>query len=310
MKVGIIGAGFTGLAAGFKLSKNSHAVTIFELNDVPGGLAIGFQDKKWKWELEEHYHHLFKTDYAIQELAKEISFNISYTRPKTSTYYKGTISQFDSPLNLLKFKHLSLIDRLRTGVVLAYLKITSSWKDLEKITAREFLINSMGERSWEVLWGPLMKKKFGKYATKIPASWFWARVKSRTAYLGYPDGGFRNFAEKIDKEIRKNHGQFLYQTKVSSISKIRNKIVIKTSENEKYEYDRVICTLPTHFFMGITKGLPKKYIEANKSLVGIGATNLVLTLDQSFLTDGTYWLNINEEKFPFLCIVEHTNFVS
>src|SRR5258708_2952875 len=160
MKVGIIGAGFTGLAAGFKLSKNSHAVTIFELNDVPGGLAIGFQDKKWKWSLEAHYHHLFKTDYAIQELAKEIDFNITYIRPKTSTYYKGTINQIDSPLNLLRFKHLLFSERVRTGIVLAYLKFTNSWKSMEKVTAEKYLVRSMGNKSWDVLWGPLMKKKF------------------------------------------------------------------------------------------------------------------------------------------------------
>ena len=27
------------------------------------------------------------------------------------------------------------------------------------------------------------------------------------------------------------------------------------------------------------------------------------------MTDGTYWLNINEAGFPFLAIVEHTNFM-
>src|SRR5258708_5406498 len=305
MKIAIIGAGFTGLAAGFNLAKNGHQVTIYEMKSLPGGLASGFRNKNWKWDLEEHYHHLFKTDYAIQELASDIGFNIKYTRPKTSTYYKGTINQIDSPLNLLRFKYLSIPDRLRTGVVLAYLKLTNSWKNLEKITVEKYLINMMGKKSWEVLWGPLMRKKFGEFATKIPASWFWARVKSRTAFLGYPDGGFRNFAEKIEKKIKENNGEFLYNTKVLSIKKSGRKIIIKTSENKKYGFDKVICTLPTHFFINITKGLPKNYIKKSKNLNGIGATNLVLTLSESFLADGTYWLNINEETFPFLCIVEH-----
>ena len=315
IKIGIIGAGFTGLAAGFKLAQYGYNVTVIETNNIPGGLAIGFKNKNLKWDLEEHYHHLFKTDYAIQNLAKEINFNITYKRPKTSTYYKGNINQIDSPLNLLKFKHLTIFDRLRTGAVLAYLKLTNSWEGMEKITAEQFLINSMGKNSWKILWEPLMKKKFGKYASKIPASWFWARVKSRTMFLGYPEGGFKNFAQKIEKKIIEKEGVFLYNTKVLSINRKKKRIVIQTYNNkssklEKHEFDKVICTLPTKLFVNLTKGLPKKYINQTKYLTGIGATNLVLTLKKSFLIDGTYWLNINEEKFPFLCIVEHTNFIS
>src|SRR3989344_9260947 len=45
------------------------------------------------------------------------------------------------------------------------------------------------------------------------------------------------------------------------------------------------------------------------NLKGIGAINLVLSLNKQFLEDGTYWLNINAAHFPFLAIVEHTNFM-
>lgn len=310
MKICIIGAGFTGLTAGFKLAKEGHKVTIFESNNVPGGLALGFKEKKWKWSLEEHYHHLFKTDYAIQELAREINHKINYIRPKTSTYYKNTILQIDSPLNLLKFKHLSLIDRIRTGSVLAYLKATNSWRNLEKKEAYTFLTQTMGSNSYEVIWQPLLEKKFGKYSKVIPASWFWARVKSRTAELGYPEKGFRELALTIEKNIKKNHGEIIYKSKVVNIQKVKNKLQVKTDKNTTHEFDRVICTMPTNIFTKITTGLPKKYTEALQNFEGLGAINLVLILKESFLKDGTYWLNINDKKIPFLCIVEHTNFMN
>ena len=41
-----------------------------------------------------------------------------------------------------------------------------------------------------------------------------------------------------------------------------------------------------------------------------GTVNLILALKKQFLTDGTYWLNINDNKFPFIGVVEHTNFVN
>jgi len=56
--------------------------------------------------------------------------------------------------------------------------------------------------------------------------------------------------------------------------------------------------------------LPQDYQQKLSQLKMIGTLNLVLTLKKSFLKDGTYWLNINEENFPFVGVVEHTNFVN
>jgi glycine/D-amino acid oxidase-like deaminating enzyme len=43
MKIAIIGAGFTGLSAAYKLAKSGHDVTVFEKDPQPGVLAIGYQ---------------------------------------------------------------------------------------------------------------------------------------------------------------------------------------------------------------------------------------------------------------------------
>ena len=67
------------------------------------------------------------------------------------------------------------------------------------------------------------------------------------------------------------------------------------------KFDKVICTLPTPLFSKIS-GLDYPKLQ------GIGAVNLVLSLKKPFLIDGTYWLNINDSGYPFLAVVEHTNF--
>ena len=308
MKIGIIGAGYTGLTAGLRLAKGGHDVTILEANDKVGGLAGGFKEKGWEWSLDEHYHHWFTGDRAVKNLAKEIGNKIFFLRPKTSTLYRGKISQIDSPLNLLKFPHLSFIDRFRTGLVVAYLRITPNWRPLEKITSKEFLIKTMGEKSWEVLWKPLFVSKFGKYADEIPASWFWARIKKRTPSLGYPTGGFEVFAKDIAKAVEKYHGKIICNTKVEEIKRIKSKIMVNTSQ-KKYEFDKVICTLPAFSFVRITKGLKESYLNRLKPLLGIGAATLILSLKHKFFEDGTYWLNINDKEHPFLALVEHTNFI-
>lgn len=308
MRVAIIGAGFGGLAIAYKLANKGMDVTVFESDKQPGGLAIGFKEVKWDWSIEKHYHHWFTSDWSVRNLAKEIGHKVIVIRPKTSTLIDGQIKQLDSPLSLLLFDKLPLLDRLRMAAVLTYLKLTPYWQPLERITAEKFIKKYMGATSWKVLWEPLFKGKFDKYLDEISAAWFWARIKKRTTSLCYPEGGFLKFAENLTKSIKEKGGKFLFNTPVHSIIKINNVFHIKTAD-KNYEFDRVICTLPSPLFVNITRNLPKKYVIEILNLKGIGAVNMVLSLKKQFLTDGTYWLNINKAEHPFLAVVEHTNFM-
>ena len=308
MKVAIIGAGFTGLAAAKKLADAGIEVSVFERDSKPGGLAIGFKEPDWKWTIEAHYHHWFTGDKHIRNLGKEIGHEIIYVRPKTSTLKDEEIVQLDSPITLLKFKKLPFLERVRTGIVLAYLKFTPFWKPLETITAEKFIRKLMGETSWSVIWQPLFLTKFGKYASKIPASWFWARIKTRSTSLGYPAGGYQKYADSIVSYLKKTKKvNFKYNTQVLDLRK-NNKIISVRTEDGLYEFDKVICTLPFALFEKICTGLSKEYRKILLSFQNIGAVNLMLSLKKQFLKDGTYWLNVNV-KMPFLIVAEHTNFM-
>jgi protoporphyrinogen oxidase len=308
MKIGIIGAGFTGLAAAHRLTKQGFDVTVFEAEDYPGGLAVGFKKNGWKWSLEKHYHHWFYSDFAVRNLAKETGQKYVYLPTKTSTFIDGSIYQLDSPLSLMLFNKLSLQDRIRTAAVLTYLKLTPFWKSLEKASAQQFLTKYNGQKVWETLWQPLFEKKFNNFAEEIPASWFWARIKKRSASLGYPEGGFLKFATRLDALIRQNKGRILYKTRVEKITRVDSGLEILTDKG-KFEFDKVICTLPYSLFAKTVQGFPESYQQKLLSFKGIGAVNLLLVLRKSFLKNGTYWLNVNEDKFPFLAVVEHTNFM-
>lgn len=217
MKVGIIGAGFSGLSAAYYLLKNGHNVTIFEKDPHPGGLAIGFQQKDWKWSLERHYHHWFTNDKFILNLAKEIEHKVIIRRPKTSVYVDEGIYQFDSPISVLLFPKLSIVERLRMGFVIALLKYNPIWRPLEKLNATTFLPKVMGQKSYKMIWEPLFISKFGPYAKDISLAWFWARIVKRTPSLAYPEGGFLNFANHLVKVIKQKGGKVLFNTDVIEV---------------------------------------------------------------------------------------------
>lgn len=214
MKIAIIGAGFTGLAAAYQLTKQGHDVTVFEKDSQPGGLAIGYQEKGWDWTLEAFYHHWFTNDKAILDLAKELDYPVIIKRPETSHLVDGKIMQLDSPRTLLTFKKLTLPERLQMGAAIASLRFNPFWKPLERYTATSFLKKTIGQKAYTIFWEPLLVGKFGKYADTISLAWFWSRVAKRTTNLAYPEGGFLTFAQHIDKAIKAQGGKIYYEAEI------------------------------------------------------------------------------------------------
>jgi protoporphyrinogen oxidase len=308
MKIGIIGAGFSGLSAGYYLQKTGHSVTIFEKDLYPGGLAVGFKNKEWKWSLEKHYHHWFTNDKHVLDLAAEIQYPVITKRPKTSIYIGKQTIRLDSPLDVLFFSPLSLIDRVRMGIVLAFFKYNPFWKPLEKFNASKTLPKLMGKKPYQLIWEPLFINKFGVHKKSISLAWFWARITKRTPSLSYPKGGYLEFAIALSKKIKKHGGKIHYDISIKTIEQNGTKIKV-SYEHTSEVFDKVIVTLPSFSFIQITKGLPTTYKNTIVKLKGLGAINLIMKLKEPFLQDSTYWLNICKKNAKIMSIVEHTNFM-
>ncbi|OGH17357.1 MAG: hypothetical protein A3C30_04105 [Candidatus Levybacteria bacterium RIFCSPHIGHO2_02_FULL_40_18] len=311
MKIGIIGAGFTGLSAAYYLAQKGYDVTVFEKDEKPGGLAVGYREKEWDWSLEKHYHHWFTNDKSVLKLANDINHKVIIRRPKTSSFVDGGIFQLDSPTSLLKFPKIGFLDRVRMGASLAALRYNPVWRPLERFRAQSYLELSMGKDAYLKIWKPLMQNKLGKYAGDVSLAWFWARVYKRTESLAYPEGGFLSFAEHLQKEVEKKGGKFYYNTEVTELKsqKSKVKIISQKSKVKDHEFDSVTVTLPSFFFIKIAPQLPADYKKNLLKLKSLGALNLMLRLKKQFLTDGTYWLSVCDAKSPILAIVEHTNFI-
>lgn len=311
MNIGIIGAGFTGLSAALELQKQGHTVTLFEKESIAGGLAIGFLQPDWDWSLEKHYHHIFATDHDILQLAREVDVTFNFYRPNTSSFIEGDIIQLDSPLKVLQFPKLSLFERVRMGMALAYLKSIPFNPSLEQVTAHDWLIKWMGKKAYEMLWEPLLAAKFGDYKHTISLAWFWARIKARSTQLGYPEGGFQRLADTAAEKVMRQGGIIYYNADVSSID-TTGKSTITAEINQRQQqfiFDKILVTVPNMLFAKMATGLPKDYVSQLASFNSIGAITIVLELTKPFFTSDVYWLSICDESYPFLAVVEHTNFI-
>lgn len=317
MKIAILGGGFTGLTASYDLAKKGYDVTLFEKEQMLGGLAVGFRGTGWDWRLERAYHHLFASDRDILGFAEEIGFkDIFFRAPETASLYELTtpgvdnfrIFPVDTPQDFFNLPFFSWPEKVRCAAVLGFLKLSPYFSVYERETAKSFLINSMGEKGWKVLWEQLFRKKFGKYAEYILAAFIWARITKRTKNLGYMKGGFQTFTDFLTAQNKRLGVRLRKGTGVENIKKKGGEFVVQTSADEEI-YDSVISTLPTQILSFVARDvLPAAYLRQFALLHYLHAVVLVLETEKPIL-DKTYWLNICTEKLPLMFVGQHTNFI-
>ncbi|MGI8967919.1 MAG: NAD(P)/FAD-dependent oxidoreductase [Chloroflexota bacterium] len=306
-RTGVLGGGALGLTTALRLAQRGEEVVLFEREAAPGGLAAGFP--LGPSHLEKFYHHLFRSDTQAIALIEELGLGekLVWPRPRTSTLVNGERHQLDSASTVLRFSPLPLIERLRLAAGLGYLRLEPNYHRLESITADAWIRKWMGRRVYDIVWQPLLRSKFGDRYRDIAMSWFWARVHLRSSSLGYLRGGFQQLYDALVERIRSLGGELHFGVEVQRIERDSSGAFHVTTSKGEFEFDRVVSTLPTRLTIRLTPALEGEFAKQYGDLESYGAQCLILSLDRP-LTD-VYWLNINDPGYPFLALVEHTNYM-
>lgn len=319
MKIGIIGAGVAGLSAAWDGVNAGHEVHVFEAGDLPGGLAAGFKDAGWDWWMEKFYHHWFTTDSHLLRLADELGVRegVIFPRPKTSYWVDGSIYQSEMNASIFGLP-LSPLDIIRMGAAGAFLKFAvrdGRW--MEQYTAHEWLRLYMGKAAYEMFFQPLLIGKFGERYQDVNMAWMWARIFTRSVRLGTYTGGFQAFMNDFADALRGRGAHIHLNTPVKQIGIDGETNPTLTAGGQTTPFDRVISTTSPRLLLKLAPRLTDTtYGDMVAELDSIGAVVVIAALKQQLLTDNTYWLNLpadtpdtTQSRFPFLALVEHTNFL-
>lgn len=314
--IGVIGGGFAGLTAALRLAQAGHRVTLWEKGRF-GGQAATFEVANTR--LEIFYHHLFQSDMAITDLADELGVGdkLMWLPSNVGYYANGRIYPLNGALDLLRLGNIPFIDRLRLGLVTAYLQRVTDWKRYEGVTAHAWLERALGKRAYDRTLGAQLRAKFGSYYDKIPMVWFWGKIHLRTTSrrspldqekLGYFDGSFQVIVDALVTACG-TAGVELKREGLISISQNTDDTWTVESEHGTIPatFDALVATIPSNVFQRIAPPFPDDYTAKLNALEYEAAVVVLAELDRAL--SSTYWLNVADDDLPFTGIIEHTNFI-
>jgi protoporphyrinogen oxidase len=340
VRVAVLGAGVAGLVAAYRLGRDGHTVDVYERWPGLGGQAATI-DVGEGTLVERYYHHLFMSDRHIAALCDEIGLpeELEWLPSKVAIFTGGASHAFTTPADLLRFKPLSPLARVRMGAAVVWLQRRHRTVDrFEEMAARDWIVRNMGRQAYDVVWGPLLRAKFGaRCADEVSMAWLWSKLtlrrqiqgeQAREELLGYPRGSFETIFRRLADLIEQAGGQVLIDRPAAALDRDDSGFLVTpaapdafrtghdprrfTAAGEPERYDAVLATVPSDVFAALlsddlAREVGTEYLGRVDAAEYHTALCTLMELDRQ-VTD-SYWTNICDPDIPFIGVIEHTNFV-
>lgn len=309
----VIGAGAMGLAAAHRAVTAGHEVTVLEAAPEPGGMAAHFD--LGGLSIERFYHFVCKADRPTFALLEELGLGDAMRwRPTSMGYFTGGgLHPWGDPVALLRFPHLSLLEKLRYGLLMYVSTRRDRWDALEHVSARDWIVRWCGESVYRKLWKPLFELKFYEHADDISAAWIWTRIRrvgrSRRSLLqeelGYIEGGSETLVTALVAAIERGGGTIRLGDPAGKVRVEEGRAVGVETQSGFVPADAVIATVPTPFVSRLVPDLPESSRAAYDDIANIGVTCVVMRLKRSVTPH--FWVNVVDPQMPIPGIIEFSN---
>lgn len=243
----ILGAGFTGLSAGFKTG-----IKIFEASDKPGGICASYSIDGYKFEVGGG-HWIFGADKEILDFINSFVSTKRYER-KSSVYFPDMDLYVPYPLQ----NHLFYLpDDIRNKALDEIIKSENK----EVNTMEEWLEVNFGKTLCELFFFPFhelytagLYKKIApqdRFKTPVDKNLILKGAKEKTPPVGYnvtfvyPQEGLDTLAKRIAEKC-----DIKYNKKVVKIN-LKNKEIF-FEDGSSVRYEKIVSTIPLNQIIEMT----------------------------------------------------------
>ncbi len=168
----VIGAGPAGLTAAYLLSKQGHAVTVLEGDDIVGGISRTAQYKGFRFDIGGH--RFFTKIAPVEALWHEILGKEFISVPRMSRIHYGG-KYFDYPLKAANaLSGLGIWNAIL--IVLSYFKARLRPSKVEE-NFEQWVSNRFGTRLYRIFFKTYTEKVWGIPCTEIRAEWAAQRIQ-------------------------------------------------------------------------------------------------------------------------------------
>lgn len=311
--VAVIGAGPMGLATAYHLGKAGHHVTIYEKDAVVGGMTASFDFDGI--EIERYYHFICGPDEPYFELLRELELEnqLRWTDTHMGYFHEGRLKDWGDPVALLKFPGLSLLAKIRYGLMAFAATKRKNWQPLDGLDAVSWLRRWLGDEAYNVLWKPLFELKFHRYTGNLSAAWIWSRmrrvgVSRRSIFqeqMGYLEGGSATLLNGLVRAIEGQGGTLRLRDAACEIV-IENGVAIGVRGDTRFHsYDKVVSTVPMPYVSALVPKLPEAVRARYDKLSNIAVVCVLVKLNRPFTK--YFWLNICDPKIQIPGLIEYSN---
>lgn len=330
MKVVVVGGGLLGLSTGYYLARAGHRVTVLEAGGQLGGLAGDVEVAGTS--VDRFYHCILNADHHLLGLIDEVGLRdeMRMHPVRAGFHTAGKTYPISTPLDLLRFPPLSLLDRLRLVRSLLACQRVKDWQALENVDVESWLRRLSGNHVFETVWRPLLSAKFDGNFGNTPATYIWSRTVRMTdtrstggtrEMAGHLVGGYRTLAERLAQRIVELGGAVRTNAPVEQLVTGDGSIVAVRAANEMIACDAAVLSVPLPLAARLLRGRAgggheepsqvaaiddyRRRIEAMQGYLGVICVLLLLDRPLS----PYYTLYLADRTLPITAVIESSNLI-
>ncbi|MEZ4671837.1 MAG: FAD-dependent oxidoreductase [Anaerolineae bacterium] len=312
MRIGIIGGGLMGVALAYFLAKEGETVTVLEKGTELGGLNSEIQ-LEGDLSIPRYQHALLPTDDALRDLCNKLGLqdDLIFQKARAGFVHEGKIHPLSNIFDFLSFPVLSLWDRVRLGRIILQTRTQNSWKALDAVPAKEWLVRSGGAEAFDRIWRPLLEAKFDWVYENVSATYIWAWLNRMSSIrrgpqlegsVGYLRRGHYSLIKALADGFRAAGGTIEYEARVREIEIDGGSARRVRTPSGMMEFDALIAAIDTPNFARLIPGADRNYLDQLAKMKYLGLICPVMVLDKPLTP---YWtLNLTDPSFPFATIIE------